>query len=316
MRGESETTWRLETKAPPRYLVLAIAVMAVIGFGLGGAAMLARDVAGTLSSTVGSTHVGGPAQPISAQLASQLHGFGKVKKTNSGNWAGYADTASKPNETILVQAEWFVPSISCGVYPAVQDNWVGIDGFNSGTVEQGGTYGFCNSTGAGPFYWTWFEFYPYEDIQSVAGVSAGDLIQATVMYNPSTCYGGTCGIYTIIVTDLDNSAASFTVVGNPTVCNSSGCEGGPDDGSECISESLTNQGYYLPDYGTSKFYRCDTEINGYYNGIGGLPSGAHVTTYAITTIGVISGLKQQTVSKLSTYFGKDSTFTVTWKSYD
>jgi hypothetical protein len=295
---------------------VAVAAMGILGFGVAGAFLVGTTVAtharGGAETAAGAL---GVAQAIPGSLSANLHGH-MAAKTTSTNWGGYVDSASAG--TILeAYGEWQVPSIGCSVYPAIQDNWVGIDGFNSSTVEQGGTYGYCNSAGAGPYYWTWWEFFPYNGIQSVSSsVAAGNWIQAYILYNPYFCYSGTCGVYTITIDDLSNSAASFSVQGNPTTCDSTGCEGGSDVNAECISESLVDQGYYLPDYASTTFTTCDASINGYWSGIGGLPHGAGAVVFEVTTYGYLSGLKQQTISTLTTYDYKRDHFKITWKEYD
>ena len=54
--------------------------------------------------------------------------------------------------------------------------WDGLDGFNNGRVEQGGTEAWCYN-GAGPFYDTWWEEFPVNNVQDVGTtVKAGDKI--------------------------------------------------------------------------------------------------------------------------------------------
>jgi hypothetical protein len=291
--------------------------MGLVGFGLAGALVVAATEASHVAQSVGLTNLG-PAQKIPASLAKRLHHVSSPS-SSSTNWGGYADTATAG--TILESyGVWQVPSISCSsAYPAINDNWVGIDGFGTGTVEQGGTYGYCTSTGAGPYYWTWWEFFPYNGIQSFSSsVSAGDWIEAYILFNPQFCYGSACGVYTIVVNDLSNSAADLSVVGNPTTCNPSNgaCESGSDSTVECISESLVDQGYYLPDYGTTTFATCDATVNGHYAGIGGLPSSAGATVYKVATIGFLSGLTQQKISSLTSFDYHKDHFVITWKRYD
>jgi len=291
--------------------------MAIMGFGLAGAFIVGATVA---------SHVGPALQPaktapqgavkVPASLAAQLQGYG-TKKWTSTNWGGYADNAT--GGTILeAYAEWIVPTISCANHdPSLSDQWGGIDGFNDGTVEQGGTYEYCVSTTSGPYYWTWYEFYPYESIISVSSsVAAGDIMNAYVLYNPHVSVNGLPGIYTIVVEDLNNNASSFMYQGDPATCTTGGaCQSGADTSAECISESLVGQGYYLAKTGVTTFYNCDAEINGYYSGLGGLPHGAHATINEITTLGYVSGLTQQSISKLTTYDLKNDHFTITWKRY-
>ena len=291
---------------------MAVAAMAIMGFGLAGVFIVGSTVA---------SHVGPSMQPakVPASEAALLNGFGssKVVKGTSTNWGGYALNAT--GGSILESfGEWFVPSISCKGHTSLADQWVGIDGLNDGTVEQGGTYEYCVSATSGPYYWTWYEFYPYESIQSVSSaVSAGDVINAYVLYNPNIYVDGLQGVYTIIVEDISNNASSFAYQGDPATCNTSwACQSGPDQSAECISESLADQGLYLAKTSKTTFYNCDAEINGYYSGIGGLPSGAHATVNEITTVGYVSGKTQQRISRLSTFDLKDDSFTITWAKYD
>jgi hypothetical protein len=304
------------SKRTSRFWALAVGVMAIMGFGLAGAFMVATTVASHVPAMQPATGVG--AEKVPASLAAKLQGGLGTKKLSSSNWGGYGLNATA-GTIIEAFGEWFVPSISCAKKtPSIADQWVGIDGLNDGTVEQGGTYEYCAGHNSGPYDWTWFEFYPYNDIQSVSAlVSPGDLINAYILYNPYAATGGVFGIYTIVVEDLTTNTSSFSVQGNPSQCNTAGaCESGPDQSAECISESLVGQGLYLPNYGTETFYTCDASVNGYWAGIGGLPHGAHATVWDITTYGYTSGKVQQSISKLSTYDYKDDQFTITWKRYN
>jgi hypothetical protein len=308
-------SWLRKNERPSRFLAVAVATMALIGFALVGALSVvhAIDSSAAPMKIPLATPLKGPGIVALEQKVTQmLHpGYGSIQakptKTTSGNWAGYALTATAG--TILESfGGWNVPTISCGtlgVYGVgINDNWVGIDGFNNGEVEQGGTLGYCSGVGATPVYYTWWEFYPYNSVQFYGStVSAGDLIDAYVLYDP------TVSTYTITIEDLSNSANSFFVYGNPS--------SGPDASAECISESLVGEGYDLPNYGTTTFDICNAEVNGYYNGIGGLPHGAGATVYSITQYGPVSGKKEQTVGSLHSAFGwKDTLFTITWHKYD
>jgi hypothetical protein len=312
-QSASTLNWRKEPASSSAPWALALVIMAVVGFSFVGA-VSAVSAASSAVTTHGSAV---PALP--AGLAKELqisHGQATVK-LNSGNWGGYGLTARTNGTITEAFGEWFVPKIGCAHAPAIADQWVGIDGLADGTVEQAGTYEYCSSTTSAPVYVDWFEFYPYEAIAGVYYVSPGDLMNAYVLYNPHVTVGNGTGIYTLVVNDLDDYNASFTVTGNPSTCNANGCETGVDNSAECISEALTAQGYDLPNYKTLTFDSCDATVNGHWAGIGGLTYSdgvAHV--YAITTIGAISGLTQQTVSKLTTFDYKDDAFTITWKRLD
>jgi hypothetical protein len=291
--------------------VVAISTLAVTGFALAGVAGIAA--AGPVKISLAPSNVGTPDVPAISHppVVTPGHPSG-VTKTTSTNWAGYADTVPSADYGTITEVlgEWKVPKVKCNVYsPSIQDNWIGIDGFSTSTVEQGGTIAECSSAGATPSYYDWYEFYPYNDVTTVNSVSAGDSMEGYVTYAAST------GVYVITIDDLTHSGDSFTYTGNPSTCNSSGCESGSDGSAECISESLTGEGYYLPDYGTTTFTTCQAWINGYHSGIGGLPSGAHATVYAITQDSPITGGTQQSVGSLSTNLYTDDEFTITWHSY-
>jgi len=65
---------------------------------------------------------------------SQIYGQNQEESTN---WAGYAITGPDGSAT-AVSDTWDVPSTSCGSQTTYAAFWVGIDGFNSNTVEQTG----------------------------------------------------------------------------------------------------------------------------------------------------------------------------------
>jgi len=79
----------------------------------------------------------------------------------------------------MVKSSFIQPTLTCDKTAKgyqVTVFWDGIDGFANGTVEQGGTEGYCHN-GKGPFYDTWWEQYPKNDIQDVGTtVHAGDRI--------------------------------------------------------------------------------------------------------------------------------------------
>jgi hypothetical protein len=135
-------------------------------------------------------------------------GFGP-KKVSSGNWSGYADDNSEGYTSVT--AHWKEPSIVCT--PQTASNtlaafWVGIDGYNSATVEQDGSMAYCyQSQGKSyAYYYTWWEMAPKDPIESVGtSVQPGDEITASVTR------AGTK--YTLKVVDSTNPTGnSFTKV--------------------------------------------------------------------------------------------------------
>jgi hypothetical protein len=102
----------------------------------------------------------------------------------SPNWSGYAVTGLEGSMT-AVRGSWIVPEATCGgsdpEYSGAS-HWVGLDGYNSGTVEQTGTDSDC-STGS-PKYYAWYEFFPDPGITiTTISVAPGDVMMASVTYS-------------------------------------------------------------------------------------------------------------------------------------
>ena len=311
--------------------IFAVAIAAVMVLSAGSASATTASHTAGASAPSAAIHslpppaklrnmVVGPAQILSTRPAN-AHG---TAVSYSSNWAGYADVAKAGDGvTQEVTAEWYTPTISCANAPSGGDYevmWIGIDGWATGTVEQVGTLSYCSTTGATPGYYSWWEFFPYNDITTVNSIGGGNFVQAYVDYNPAGCYDNVCGIYTLVFSNIDNYADNFQITGNPTVCNSDNgaCETGSDSGPECISEAPSGFGYSgvtpLADYGKLKFYACAAEINGKFAGIDSL--GSVATIYQIDQVGGVSGKVIQSTGGATSYFYGKSEFAVTWKGLD
>ena len=81
------------------------------------------------------------------------HGFPR-RQDQSTNWSGYAATGSFTS----VSAHWTEPTGHCTSATRYSSFWVGLDGFNSTTVEQTGSEVDCS--GGSPVYYSWYEMYP------------------------------------------------------------------------------------------------------------------------------------------------------------
>ncbi|HEX6787759.1 MAG TPA: G1 family glutamic endopeptidase [Gaiellaceae bacterium] len=80
----------------------------------------------------------------------------KITNTSSSNWSGYA---AINNTFTSVSASWTQPSATCtSGETSYSSFWVGLDGYNSSTVEQTGTDADCSS--GSPRYYAWYEMYP------------------------------------------------------------------------------------------------------------------------------------------------------------
>jgi Peptidase A4 family len=137
-------------------------------------------------------------------------GAGATGKTEFGlptislNWSGYAVTGKKPYN--YVSSRYVVPTVKCnGMKDVYTSDWVGLDGFNDGTVEQDGISGFCTkrSDYKLPYYYAWIEMYPAPTVVAYQ-VRPGDSISASVLYT-------TNGNFTLTVTDVTSGQTSTTV---------------------------------------------------------------------------------------------------------
>ena len=124
-------------------------------------------------------------------------GLRRATAVSSSNWSGYADT----NDTFgSVSSSWTEPTVNCadsnsgldgvlslsdllGGPGAASAFWVGLDGYNSTSVEQLGTDSDCDS--GTPSYYAWYEMYPNpsETLPSQYPVKPGDQMTALVASN-------------------------------------------------------------------------------------------------------------------------------------
>ena len=165
--------------------------------------------------------------------------------TTSTNWSGYAIQSTNGSVT-AVSGTWTVPSVTGGVgYSAV---WVGIDGYQSSTVEQIGTE---QDTGGGGDY-AWYEMYPGDSVNiSSLAISAGNSITATVVYSG--------GSFTLTLTDNTTGKSFTTQQSGSTLQRSS---------AEWIVEAPWSGGVLpLADFSTVAFTSASTTINGVTGGI-------------------------------------------------
>jgi hypothetical protein len=174
------------------------------------------------------------------------------------NWSGYADDNSQGNSYTQVSGYWTQPSVSCTSDSDTElaAFWVGIDGYNSGTVEQDGTLAECYDGSV--YYYTWWEMYPSNAIQVVGDtLSPGDSIYAQAVDE-----GG--GNYALTVADYSDSADSFSTTQSCSDCT--------DSSAEWIAEAPSGGSgiYPLPDYGTWSVYSA-TVTSGYQGVISSFP---------------------------------------------
>ena len=125
------------------------------------------------------------------------NGLRRATAVQSSNWAGYADS----NDTFSsVTSSWTEPTVNCansnsllngilslsdllGGPGAASAFWVGLDGYNSSSVEQLGTDSDCDS--GTPSYYAWYEMYPNPSVTlpSQYPVQPGNRMTALVASN-------------------------------------------------------------------------------------------------------------------------------------
>jgi hypothetical protein len=204
----------------------------------------------------------GPALPAGVsvnngmQYAPQLSHLQPVSARStlyySGNWAGYVDVAHANKPFTYVGSTFVMPKMTaeersnCDTAAADSPSgyaeasqWVGLDGWKNGTVEQDGATSYCGG-GVTDGIYVWYEMYPADPtVFTFTGVNPGDKVVA------QTIYSG--GKYTFEVNDDTNGKSFKAVVSNSKLIRGS---------AEVIDEDPGGGpagGYYLADYGTATY---------------------------------------------------------------
>ena len=209
--------------------------------------------------------------------------------SRSLNWSGYAVAASASTVTVA-SGSWVVPKVTCSGGLSYASFWVGIDGFNSGSVEQAGTLGQCFA--GSPSYSAWYEFYPAASVTiSTIAVKPGDAFTSTISYSGST------DTFTVTITDTTTGKTYSTTAPGSGAQRSS---------AECIAErpSIGGSITRLANFGTGSFSRCTATISG--------ASGAIGTFSGVSSIDMVS--KSGKILASTSSIGTDkASFSVTWK---
>jgi hypothetical protein len=264
---------------------------------------------------------------VTPQLAPHQHGpmkFHRLREdftSESYNWSGYAATGAADSFT-KVLGSWKVPQVNCTATPnAYSSFWVGLDGYNSSTVEQTGTDSDCS--GGTPQYYAWYEFYPQNAYYAcppatghsrnpppcpLQNLKVGDVMQASISYTTGARYGN----YTATITDL-TTGATFSTTYQPSRADSR-------SSAEWIAEApcCTANGGILPlaDFGMVSLGVDSTGVSG--------TNAASVNSGTPTPISALGGLNQinmvsatspNPVEATTSPLSADGTsFTVTWVS--
>ena len=192
---------------------------------------------GSASASTGTMSIspGGPVHLVTSGSAGNAagHGIGHATATST-NWSGYAATTGTYTS---VSASWTEPTGTCSSRSSQYSSfWVGLDGYNSSSVEQTGSEVDCSS--GRPVYYAWYEMYPNPSYSYSNTVRPGDHFNASVTYTGSNHFS----LYIADTTE----GWSHTTVG--TLANA------PRSSAEVIVEApcCTASGGILPlaDFGT------------------------------------------------------------------
>jgi hypothetical protein len=218
-----------------------------------------------------------------------------VTATGSFNWSGYADTATKAQTFTKVSGAWTTPSVTCSAEDQVTSNWLGLDGFGSGTVEQLGTISWCFQ--GKPIYFTWYEMFPAGTVEVGTALKAGDKISASVTRTGTS--------YALKLTDSTTSGNNISVT---KTCSLTKCK---DTSAEWISER--------PGFSDSSANFLGFVPQAHYNAFK-LTSGAQTSSGKSGTIGsgpgvhaitMIDDTQTYNLNTVSTLTGGNS-FSTTW----
>jgi Peptidase A4 family len=235
--------------------------------------------ASVAATSPGTTHVrpggavsnfvpGGTMKRPSGALAQEQ----KVKnQASSTNWSGYAVTGLD-GAFNSVSSSWTEPAATCtGSDAEYAAFWVGLDGYNSGSVEQTGTDSDCN--GSSPDYYGWYEMYPANPVYFSNPVEPGDSISASVTFSGTETY-------TLVLTD-STQGWTQTITENESGLSRSS--------AEVITEAPSSSSGVLPlaDFGTVNYG-------------GSSANGSSMSTLSPTGIIIVdsSGTQQDTTSSI------------------
>lgn len=166
---------------------LALAGGSMLAFAATAAASSATAESAYVSAATGSGHV--KVVPGSRHMRVRLGGSARLVRPFisvrhgrhaiiSSNWSGYV-AHNGPYKSI--SASWIEPRAHCsGSGHKFSSFWVGLDGYNSGSVEQTGSEVDCK--GGSPRYYAWYEMFPKFPVIFRNAVRPGDHFHGSVTY--------------------------------------------------------------------------------------------------------------------------------------
>jgi len=185
-----------------------------------------------------------PYYPSSASATVTVLPVDPSTNVTTPNWAGYVATS---DTYTAASASWTVPTANCNFGTvSTSATWVGIDGWNTSTVEQIGTDSNC--TFFGTEYHAWVQMYPSspQPIQ-IPTLSSKDVVYAGDYMKASVTSTGVPGWYTLSITDDTQGWTYATTQSNPTALGGT---------AECIEEQPSFLSIQLTSFGSVTFNQC------------------------------------------------------------
>lgn len=205
-------------------------------------------VGGALAASAPAAAASHPARPTIHLIRPAMYGtapmaaFGRsANAAASQNWAGYAAHAKTYKK---ISASWVEPTAHCTSSRTFSSFWVGLDGYNSQTVEQTGSEVDCRSGHAR--YYAWYEMFPALPVNFGNPVQPGDRFTGSVTFTGS-------GHYTLTLKDT-TQGWSHTVHKTHN--------GAKNSSAEVIAEAPSSTVGILPltNFGTAHF--SNAKVNG------------------------------------------------------
>jgi hypothetical protein len=196
-----------------------------------------------MMSLVPTTAVAAPVM-VREPLSRLANGHTTAQSTN---WSGYADTGSTFTD---VKGSWTEPSVTCASRSTSYSSfWVGLDGFNSNSVEQLGTDSDCSR--GRPVYYAWYEMYPAYPVNLSQTVAPGDSMSAEVLVSGTT--------FTLTISNNTRGWTASTTQSSSSAARTS---------AEWVAEAPSSCGRFgctvlpLANFGTMNFTGAATTLNG------------------------------------------------------
>jgi Peptidase A4 family len=199
--------------------------LAGLGIVLGSVA-----AAGTASAAPAAQHATHLIRPAVHLIRPGGHGTrplvahgGPANAATSTNWSGYAAASGTYHS---VSASWAEPTGTCSGGAKYSSFWVGLDGYNSSTVEQTGSEVDCS--GSTPKYYSWYEMYPAFPVNFSNTVRPGDHFTGSVTFTGGSSYtlklsDTTRGWSHTVTKSLSGAAnSSAEVIAEAPCCTASG----------------------------------------------------------------------------------------------